>query len=142
MVGELLDDSGFTPVATTALPDHSVLVAAYSFSEYCLAPVNESRYNVNNDESEVTTHRIYKECSLSDGFLKDYDSQKSMDSRAEAISNTTDYSNLSKEYDSWILYIHTQMDVNLEHYDFPSDKSHNNNKSRAWWNTDLSNLGN
>ena len=47
---------------------------------------------------------------------------------------------MSKEYDSWIQYIHTQMDVNMKHYDFPSDKGHNNNKSQAWRNTDLSNL--
>ena len=69
-VGELLDDSGFTPMATTNLPDRSVLVSAYTFSEYCLEPVNESRHNENNDETEVKTHRIYKKCSLSDGFLK------------------------------------------------------------------------
>ena len=68
-VGEQLDDSGFTPVATTALPDRSVLLSAYTFSEYCLEPVNESRHS-DNDETEVETHRIYKSVVFLMVFLK------------------------------------------------------------------------
>ena len=68
-ISSILDDSGFTPVATTALPDRSVLLSAYTFSEYCLEPVNESRHS-DNDETEVETHRIYKSVVFLMVFLK------------------------------------------------------------------------